>query len=232
MKILSVMRDDTACGHYRVLQPLVMLKEHKLADCVLIDIHDDLGSEESYKKVLESDVVLIPRPSSEEWFDFFKAVRGAGKVLVADYDDDPFDPSPYNPFYRFTGIHEFEVVWPDGYREWLWKDGMKDENGEVFFNMEANISRRDMCRASFSKADLVTTTTSQLKEVFEKINPNTIILPNLIDLNLFPKAEMAVNATPRIGWQGGVSHFQDLEMLLPILKRLSKDRLIDFSYFG
>lgn len=232
MRILSIARDDTSCHHYRVLQPLVKLREHGLADCVIIDIHDDLGSEECYKKVLEADVVLIPRPSSEEWFDFVKAVRRAGKVMVADYDDDPFNPSPYNPFYRFTGINEFEVVWPDGYREMLWKDGMKGPNGEVFFNIEANIHRRDMCRASFAKADLVTTTTPQLKEVFEKINPNTVILPNLIDFNLYPKGEMVPNSIPRIGWQGGVSHFQDLEMLLPIITEVSRKHDIDFAYFG
>src|SRR3990167_10968808 len=130
MRILGLQRDETSCHHYRVLQPLVKLQEHGLADCVIIERFADVASEENYKKVLESDVVLIPRPQSEEWLDFVRAVCRAGKLVVCDYDDDPFDVNPYNPYYRFSGIKEFEVIWPDGYSEWLWKDGMKGPDGE------------------------------------------------------------------------------------------------------
>lgn len=233
MKILGLERDDKACNFYRVFQPLNKIAEHELADCQLIEYGADIASEESFRKVLESDIVLIPRPQSVEWLDFVTAVRRAGKVVVADYDDDPFDVNPYNPYYRFSGIKEFEVVWPnDGYREWLWKDGMKDEKGQVFFDIEANIHRRDMCRATFGKSDLVTCTTKQLQDVFSKVNKNTVVLPNFINLDTYPPGKMMPNDKVRIGWQGGVSHFEDLEMLLPIITKTSKKHDIDFCYFG
>jgi len=232
MKILGLERDDKACNYYRVFSPLNKIHQLGLAECQLIEYGGDIASEESFRKVLESDVVLIPRPQSVEWLDFVNAVRRAGKVVVCDYDDDPFDVNPYNPYYRFSGIKEFEVVWPDGYREWLWKDGMKGPNGEVFFDIEANIHRRDMCRATFGKADLVTCTTPQLQEVFGKINPNTVVLPNFINLELYPSGKMMPNDKVRVGWQGGVSHFEDLEMLLPIITKTSEKHDIDFVYFG
>lgn len=232
MKILGLERDDKACNYYRVFSPLNKLAELELADCQLIEYGGDIASEESFRKVLESDVVLIPRPQSVEWLDFVSAVRRAGKVVVADYDDDPFDVNPYNPYYRFSGLKEFEVVWPDGYREWLWKDGMKDEKGQIFFDIEANIHRRDMCRATFGKADLVTCTTPQLKEVFGQFNKNTVVIPNFINLDIYPAGKMMPNEKVRIGWQGGVSHFEDLEMLLPIISKVSRQRDIDFLYFG
>lgn len=232
MRILGLERDERACNYYRVFLPLATIKEQGLADCSLIQFGDDIGSEESYRKVLESDVVLIPRPQSEEWLQFVNAVRRAGKVVIADYDDDPFDVSPYNPYYRFSGLKEYEVTWPDGYKETLWKDGMPGPNGENFFNIEANLQRRTMCKASFGKADIVTCTVPDLKTVFSPINRNTEILPNFVDPRLYPTCELVGNKKVRIGWQGGVSHFEDLEMLLPIINRFSQDVDIDFRFFG
>lgn len=232
MRILGLERDNKACNFYRVLQPLAKLQEQGLADCCLIEFNQDIASEDSFKKVLESDVILIPRPQSEEWLQFVNAVRRAGKVVVCDYDDNPFNVSPYNTYYRFSGLKEFEVVWPDGYREWLWKDGMPGPKGEKFFDIEANIHRRDMCRAAFGKSDLVTSTVEPLRSEFEKINQNSIILPNLIDMDGYPKCEMVKPTRLKIGWQGGISHFEDLEYLLPIILKFAGSNDIDFTFFG
>ena len=231
MRILGLERDDKACNYYRIYQPLNKIKELGLADCCLIEFGTDISSEENYRKVLEADVVLIPRPQSEEWLNFVKAVINAGKVIICDYDDNPFETSYYNPYYRWCGIKEYEVVWPDGHVETLWKDGMTGPNGEKFFDIEANIHRRDMCRASFGKSDLVTCTVPYLAEEFKKVNDNVIVLPNCIDFSHYPKVNLAQNKKFRIGWQGGVSHFEDLKMLLGILKKMP-DMDIDFCYFG
>jgi glycosyltransferase involved in cell wall biosynthesis len=57
-------------------------------------------------------------------------------------------------------------------------------------------------------ADAVTVTTPHLAEVISRFNPNVVVLPNMIDLNLImhqrPKAER-----PTIGWAGGSSHLND-----------------------
>ena len=231
MRILAIERDTKACNHYRIYQPMLKLKQHKLADCVLIEYGDQLDTEENLQKILESDVVLLPRASSEEWVNFVKAVRKAGKVLVSDYDDDPFNCSPWNPYYRWIGIQEWQFKWPDGHDEWVWKDGMVGPDGSEWFSLERNIHRRDMCRIAFGKSDLVTTTTPILADEFRKVNPNVAVLPNLIDFDQFPLVE-TIKPKLRLGWQGGVSHYEDLFVIKKPLEQVCRKHDVDFVFFG
>lgn len=234
MRILGVERDETSCNHYRILQPLAKLKEAGLADTCLVAEDGTFLTQFAAQKVLEADLILIPRPATEEWFEFVKLCRRLGKTIVMDYDDDPFNTSPWNPYYRFIGVEEVEYVWPDGTREWLWQDGMKDKYGTPgFFDRERNIHRRDMFRLNFKKADLVTCTTPILQEALKKINPNTIILPNLIDLDLYPRLNLNKSGIVRIGWQGGVSHYEDLYLVRDaVIRILEKHSHVKFVYFG
>lgn len=227
LRILGVERDNKACGYYRITQPLEHIAAQGLADCSLIEYGTSFDEDVNMRKVFEADVILLPRPSSEEWFAFVKACRKAGKVIVSDYDDDPFTCDPMNPYYRWIGVEDWHH--PDF--GWVWKDGMKDKGGEEWFNVEKNINRRDMVRAAFKRSDLVTCTTKELSEVFLKINPNTVILPNFIDLDCYVRPEF-VKKKVRIGWQGGVSHYRDLHFVVPILERISKRNDVEIVYFG
>jgi len=227
LRILGVERDNKACGYYRITNPLNHIAEQGLADCALIEYGSEFDSDENMEKVFQSDIILLPRPSSEEWFGFVKACRKAGKIIVSDYDDDPFTCDPMNPYYRWIGIEEWQH--PDF--GWVWKDGMKDKDGQEWFNLEKNINRRDMLRASFKKSDLVTCTTPELQDVFLKINPNTIVVPNFIDLDCYVRPEFVKNKI-RIGWQGGVSHYRDLHFIVPILEKISKKHDVEIVYFG
>lgn len=228
MRILGCERDTKACNYYRIQAPLDHIKIQQLADCSVIP-YDSGFREDNMTKVFETDIVLIPRPSSEEWFGFVKACRKAAKIVVSDYDDDPFTCDPMNPYYRWIGVEEWKH--PDF--GWVWKHGEKDpRTGQEWFNIEKNINRRDMLRAAFGRSDLVTCTTEELKEVFVKINPNTVVLPNSIDLDCYPEANL-VKKNVRIGWQGGVSHYRDLQFILPVLERLHKKHPdVEFVYFG
>lgn len=234
MRILGVERDETACNHYRILQPLAKLKQLELADTCLIAEDGTLLTEFAAQKVLEADLILVPRPATEGWFEFVKLCRKYGKTIVMDYDDDPFNTSPLNPYYRHIGVEEVEYVWPDGTREWLWQDGMKGKAGDPgFFDREANIHRRDMFRLNFKKADMVTCTTPILQESLKTINPNTVVLPNLIDLDLYTRLDINKKGIIRIGWQGGVSHYEDLYLVRDALgKILRKYPHVRFVYFG
>lgn len=231
MRVLAIERDSKACNHYRIFQPMLKLKQHKLADTVLIEYGSQLDTEENLKLILESDVILLPRASSEEWVAFVKAVRKAGKVLVSDYDDDPFNCSPWNPYYRWIGVEEWQYRWADGHEEYVWKDGMVGPDGSEWFSLERNIHRRDMCRIAFAKSDLVTTTTPILADEFRKVNPNVFVLPNLIDFDNFPLVE-TVKPTLRIGWQGGVSHYEDLFVIKNALKSFCGSNPSEFVFFG
>lgn len=233
MKILAIERDETACNHYRIIQPLAKLKEFEMADVCFLREDAGLASDFAAQKVLESDIILVPRPASESWFKFLKLCRQHGKIIINDYDDDPFNTSPLNPYYRFVGVEEVLYQWPDGTKDWLWQDGMSDSFGNPgWFNIEKNIQSRDMFRLNFKKADLVTCTTDILKETLSTINPNTVVLPNLIDLNLYPKCEF-VKKEIRIGWQGGVSHYEDLWLVHKAVERICKKYdNVKFVFFG
>lgn len=227
MRILGIERDDTACNHYRILQPLMEMREHRLADTLTISEKDMAHYlEQAQVRVMESDIVVFQRPASIEWLNFIRTVQKAGKIIVCDYDDDPFSVNPMNPSYKWCGTEEVIFQWEDGKTDHIWKDGVDG------FDIERNIRHRDLFKASFRKADLITTTTEVLAEALRPINKNCIVLPNLIEFDLYPKVE-CVKRGVRILWQGGSSHYEDLYMIhKDIVKLLNKHRDVTFVYFG
>lgn len=231
MRILGIERDDSACNLYRVYQPLYKLSEHDMAKIVTIKEGPALLTARALTTILESDIVFFHRPASEEWFKFIKLCRRHGKIIVCDYDDDPFNTHPLNPYYQYIGTEEVSYQWSDGTREMLWSKNPMESGGR-FLNVEQNIRRRDLFRASFKSADMVTTTTDYLAENLKKINPNTVVLPNLIDFDLYPQVEM-VKKEIRIGWQGGYSHYEDLWIIKDAIKEiLKKYPHVKFVFLG
>ena len=231
MKILGIERDNSACNQYRIYQPLCKLDEHNMARVNTIQDGKLLGTPRAVTTMLESDIIVFHRPASEEWFQFIKKCQKYGKIIVCDYDDDPFNTSPLNPYYQYIGTEEVEYVWSDGSREMLWSKNPMEHGGR-FLNIEQNIRRRDLFRASFRAADLVTTTTEYLAENLRKINPNVAVLPNLIDWNGYPQIE-CVKKEVRIGWQGGYSHYEDLWIIKDAIKEiLRKHSNVKFVFCG
>jgi len=226
-RVLGIERDDTACNHYRILQPLMKLREHGLADALTINEKDIAHNPEfAAQRVMEADIIVFQRPANEDWLKFIKVAQKAGKIIVADYDDDPFSINPLNPTYKWCGTEEVVIQWPDGKTDMLWKDGVDG------FDIERNITHRDLFKANFRKADLITVTTPILQEALLPINKNTIVLPNVIDLNMYPKVEMVKRGT-RILWQGGSSHYEDLYMVAKaVVDILKKYPDVTFVYFG
>ena len=229
-KVLGIERDDGATNHYRIMQPLFKLMEHGMANVSTAREGIELNQEHAMIKAAESDIIVFHRPQSENWFKFIKTCNKLGKTVVADYDDDPFNTSPLNPFYQWIGTEEIYFKHKDGTEEVLWS---KDPaSGSKYINIEDNIRRRDLFRASFRSADLVTCTTNILAEKLRTINPNVAVLPNLVDVAMYPKYEF-VKKNIRIGWQGGCSHFEDLFMIYEALgKILRKYPNVTFVYSG
>lgn len=231
MRVFGIERDDGATNNYRIMQPLYKLMEHGMANVCSAREGIELNQDHALAKALESDIIVFHRPQSENWFKFIKTCNKYGKTVVADYDDDPFNTSPWNPFYQWIGTEEQFYVWPDGRKEALWSKDPTISGGK-YIDIEDNIRRRDLFRASFKNADLVTCTTDILAENLRKINPNVAVLPNLIDFNQYPKVDM-VKKNIRIGWQGGVSHFEDLFMIRDAVGEiLKKYPNVTFVYWG
>jgi glycosyltransferase involved in cell wall biosynthesis len=209
-----------------------MIAEKGLAEVSLM--YDfQLATDQALESAIWADMTVLHRPASEEWFKFIKLMQKNGKFFVADYDDNPFKTSPLTPFYRYHGTENVEYVWPDGKREWLWHEDMVSPSGKKIFDIERNIHYLETFRANFRKADMVTTTTEELAEEFRKINPNTIVLPNLINPTWFPKIPEMVKKEVRIVWQGAAGHYEDLFFLQPIItKILEKHDNVKFVFFG
>jgi glycosyltransferase involved in cell wall biosynthesis len=225
MRILAIERDFSACNYYRIRLPLCKLEEHEMAEVEFVYQDQELGSMETFEKLLWADMVIFHRPASPQWFGFIKKCQEHGKLIVCDYDDSPFETSVWNPYYKFIGVEECYYKWPDGREEWLWK------NGHHEFNIDKNIERRDMFKACYRNADMVSTTTDILRNEFLEINKNTVVLPNLVDVDFYPQCELKKEQV-RIGWQGGYSHYEDLYMIKPVLERITKEFNVKLVYLG
>lgn len=232
MRIFSCQRDQTACHHYRIHTPLSAMADQGL--CELAMMYDwQLGSEQALEAALWSDIIVMHRPSSEEWFKFIKLIQKYGKIFIADYDDNPFKTSPLNPFYAKIGVEPVQYEWPDGRKEWLWSEDMVSKTGKKIFNIEKNIHYRETFRANFKKADMVTCTTPELAEEFKKINQNTLALPNLITPEWYPQDIDFNKKEVRICWQGGASHYEDLFFIHPVIVNiLKKYKNTKFVFYG
>lgn len=232
MKILGIERDESACNHYRIFSPLKAVLDQNLADVALIH-QRDLGSDRALQLALGADIIQFQRPADENWLNFIRACRKYGKYIVSDYDDDPFNTSPLNPFYQYVGTEPVEYQWADGTKQMLWSEEMVGSTGNKIFNIERNIAFRDMFRLNFKKSDLVTCTTEILANEFRKITPSVAVLPNLIDPNFWPTIPAFQKKEVRIGWQGGFSHYEDLYDIVPTIKKiLKKYDNVTFVYFG
>lgn len=232
LRILGIERDKTACNFYRILSPLAKLDERELADVILVQ-ESDLGNDKSVNSALWADIIVFQRPSTEAWFNFIKTCRKNGKLIVSDYDDDPFNTSPFNPYYQFIGTEEYGIQWEDGTKEMLWSEGMVSQNGNKIFDIEKNINHRDMFYLNFKKSDMVTCTTDILRNEFLKMNENVLVLPNLIDFNFFPPLQEFKKNEIRIGWQGGASHYEDLYLIKDVIFEILKNNpTAKFVYFG
>ena len=227
MRILGVERSQGACNHYRVVQPLYKLKQNKLADILTIHPQNAENYDFVLDKIMEAEIIFCQRPADDSWYNLIKSAQKAGKIIVVDYDDNPFETSPWNPSYKYYGTEERFYKFDDGREVALWADG---ENG---FDIETNIRRRDLFRAAFKKSDMVTCTTPILADTFKKINPNVKVLPNLIDFDMWTQEHEFKKNKIRIGWQGGASHYEDLYMVAPAIREIiKKHKNVTFVFFG
>ena len=81
------------------------------------------------------------------------------------------------------------------------------------------------------EADLVTTTTDYLANVLRKFNKNVWVCPNAIDRNIYKEREKE-NKELRIGWSGSVTHFDDLLLIIDVIKDLQEKYKFKFILEG
>lgn len=152
---------------------------------------------------MAADVVMFQRPMQEEMLQAAKLLKEKGKIIVFDNDD--------------TYIRD---------------SGQPKQNQSIYESaLDAKIEEIDTRLKEFASiADLVTVSTDFLKQEYTSVNPNTIVLPNLIDPTDWPKPKRRKSGKVRIGIVGSAAQDGDFESAISALRELKDDiQLLVFS---
>jgi glycosyltransferase involved in cell wall biosynthesis len=228
---------EHAAYYYRVQIPLNTMSELGLdAEAIIDNPTARLSMEERMKAFACSDISLFYQPVGPWLLQNIEQLKkfGAGKdvdgtwkwppSVVVDTDDNLFEITPFNRAYKDFGTRANGITLEpgaevgcqnaEGEKVVLWRDG---ERG---FDVARNLERMETYRALITGADAVTCTTARVAEYVtrESGQKNTYVFPNCVRLNDYPTlGSVEVRKKDpkeiRIMWQGGPSHYDDLEPL-------------------
>lgn len=244
LKIAYFLRDRGACGYYRVELPLRTMSLQ--SDMFVERIWQGIAMDNLVNIVGSADILTIPRLCETNLIVMASLMQKEGKKIVIDHDDNMFAVSPFSNHYEDCGTEDITVIMQDGSSLELWKDGKN-------IDLKANRARIDNFKKALEMADMVTTTTDILADVYKEYNDNVVVLPNCVDMNLWQRLPLMPHKGLRMCWFGGSSHYEDwtlLEDVLPVvmqkypelilvimgqkfegtLKKLPKDR-IEFHWY-
>ena len=146
-------------------------------------------------------------------------LKKIGKKIVVDFDDNMFSISPMSPHYNEFGVENVKYRMKDGRELMLWEDGKN-------INLADNRKRMDSIKAACEQADMVTTTTDILADVYKPYSQKVAALPNCIDPALWGKLPLIPHDEIRLFWGGGTSHYEDWCLLsdaLPVVMKKHKN---------
>ena len=243
MRIVAIPAGTGGVAFYRIKQPYGFLQAQG-KDIFIYDgdIHD---ASRLFHEIEDADVVIYQMPYSESILSSIRAIkRKSGKRLrvVAEYDDDIFNVSPWNEKYNVFGVNEVRVTYstPKDIEKldaslstapWRGRTQNKDGsvtydmwiNGKGDFDIKTNLAKQNAAKSIIEEVDLLTVTTQQLAAQMRKYRPmgKIAVLPNLVDFDRFLPMKEPEKGTFTVGWQGGSAHYADL--------CLWKEPLIEFA---
>jgi glycosyltransferase involved in cell wall biosynthesis len=215
--------DDGGCGYYRIRQPFEFIKRFTDADVHIVDSNNDDMMSVAWGMSIANVMVFrqggeigIPhiKDSMKEYYRNM-GIPGEWKPKwVLDIDDNPEIISPYSQHYEEYGTEEFM---DNNTGKWLWKDGVAN------FDLKRNRTRMASLINGMKSVDLVTVTTNKLAEYARQYNKNVKVLPNCINLDRWWKLPLKTNEQLRVGWSGGVSHYEDWYSIKEPLNKLMRE---------
>ena len=217
MKVCGVVRDDGACGFYRIVSPLEKMQLYGYANVALGGVGRDANLFETME---DADIIIMPRASGEANFKTIQMCQKAGKKVIIDHDDDVFNVNPLSPHYISYGTDEVEVE-IDGERIKLWEDG-RENKGQVF-DLKANVEKMEYAGKCLEICDGISVTTEELAKVYRKFNSDVYVLPNCIDFDIWKPLPLPKTSQTSIIWSGGASHYHDWLTVVPTLVDMLKD---------
>jgi len=213
LRILSMPVDQGGCGWYRVRQPFEMLQKFSRAEVHVVDNEKDHPA--SIYEALKAADVLIVRQGGEEGLRLLKRKYPEIKAkTVLDIDDNIEIISPYSEHYKDYGIAPY---FDKNANVQLWEDG---KNG---FDLEKNKAKVNSLIQGMKEVDMITCTTFLLKKYASQYNSNVHVLPNCVNLDKWWKPNFKRNDQLRVGWSGGISHYEDFYSIKKSLNKLLKE---------
>lgn len=147
--------------------------------------------------------------------------------FVLDTDDDILSVEPSNPAFSNLGwqvdgvpLEDDAVITtdgPEGKQVVMYTDGERD------FHVKANKSRIAQYKKMLHAVDLITCSTRNVEQYVQREVPgaNTLIFPNCINFEDYPKVELAKHPDEvRILWQGAPTHYPELLAIKDSIKRI------------
>lgn len=188
-------KDFSGVGYYRMIQPAKFLKDIRIIGSDIKTLTDN--PDDVLRHIFEKyDIVMtkaIDNPSACSMIAYWK--KEYNKKLIIDLDDNYFEVREDQPGYK-----------------WYYPGSQKRAILSAYLSFADHLIVSTQTLADYYK--------KFLKDVYKLDTPITVI-PNYNDLKEFNyRYKGNQDKTIRIGWQGSTTHFSDLKMVMPVLKRL------------
>ena len=156
-----------------------------------------------------ADVVVAYYPKTKAVLSLVQLCEEYNKKLVVDCDDFSFGLDPSNPAYGFGGTSDVDGLWHDG----------------VQYNKQLSYENQTRFMYGLSHSDAVTVTQGVLADMYAPLTGDgkTWVCPNSLDLDYYkPWDRRRPEEEIRIGWQGGSSHYGDLQLIIEPMKQIKE----------
>ena len=213
LKILYVTNNTGFCRFYRCQFPAQYMSMSGEAQVQFIDPVDINLLNKTCKW---ADIIVFQHGVAAQYIiALSKLIKNLKlpQLIVVEYDDNLIESHPMNVgAYFYWGTQE--IYGKNGNA--IWKDGMSK------FSIAANMERIQTMIEANKQADLITVTTPQLAEAFNYVKDKVEAIPNFINPSVMPIRNDLVYSSnvTKIIWQGGDSHYADLALMMPALKKI------------
>lgn len=207
-KITTLIRQDSAVGHFRLRQPLYTMKRLGLIEEAKSTFFSGahIYGENSQGNLVFDEKMLadICKDADIIWSNFTNNKEDIRRMLdirewtrgklIIDIDDNIYAASVDNPGNKA--------------KDWI---------------KELELSMRI--------ADGLTVSVPSLKTLYSQLNKNIYVKPNGMDFKMW-KFKVKPHKGIRIGWEGAYGHRDDLELVYPAIKELIKKYKVKFVIMG
>ncbi|MDI6787957.1 MAG: hypothetical protein QME51_06260, partial [Planctomycetota bacterium] len=246
MKIYMHHSENSAVGYYRIWQPAKWLNKLGLAEArtipaenIMIPINKKDRDEKigSMEEMIEwADLMIFQRRETYSQYALIQCIYETyKKPIVLEIDDNLIDIDRSHPQYevhREKAFNEaFEVRRVKTSEMELLRRRLPivkvgyhyPPDGMVDIVIRKNYDCGWLNRYALAKIPAITTTTDELKKVYQRFNSNVYVLPNCIDFELWDAIpEHIENKRLRIGWAGGWQHIKDINSISNVLETILK----------